>query len=280
MGKIVKSSKTVELSKQELAETAILADREAKALALEGSELESAGIQTLQDAGDVMRVGAVATAVAASDLTRAVDAAVVADRLSTLSGIVETAGIDDISQGADLLAHSEDVEAMSAIVGLMSYGDLERGLELARMAGELRAISDVTDALKMPVLTAVLADRGERLQQVAVEVILQAAATRSLSHVIADTGRMIGDLGENEIDEGVVRIAASEAAAQRAEELAAASDLLAARGTVAAGVAVTAGDMVREMVVEGASDLAAGAADMASSEELDDLAQTLAARAE
>ena len=99
--------------------------------------------------------------------TRAVDAAVVADRLSTLSEIVETAGIDDISQGADLLAHSEDVAAMSAIVGLMSYSDIERGLELARMAGELRAISDVTHALEMPVLTAVLADRGERLQQVA-----------------------------------------------------------------------------------------------------------------
>ncbi len=179
-----------------------------------------------------------------------------------------------------MLAHSEDVAAMSAIVGLMSYGDIERGLELARMAGELRAISDVTDALEMPVLTAVLADRGERLQQVAVEVILQAAATRSLSHVIADTGRQIGDLGENEIDEGVVRLAASEAAAKRAGELAHASDMLATRGSVEAAVAVGAGELVREMVVEGTSDLAAGAADMAISEELDDFAQTLAANAE
>ncbi|RIK20084.1 MAG: hypothetical protein DCC51_07965 [Anaerolineae bacterium] len=280
MGTIVKSSETVELSKQTLAEAAIQADQDAKALALEGSEMENAGITTLREAGDVLTIGTAAVAAGASDLTRAVDAAVVADRLSTLSEIVETAGIDDISQGADLIAHSEDVETMSAIVGLMSYGDLERGLELARLAGELEAVSHVTDALEMPVLTVFLSDRGAHLKKVAVDVIMQAAATRSLSQVMSDTGRKIGDLGENEVDEGVVRLMASDAAAQRAEELAVASNLLATRGAVEVGVAVAADELVRGMVAEGASELAAGAADMAASESLDDLAQTLAANAE
>ena len=114
----------------------------------------------------------------------------------------------------------------------------------------------------------------------ALDVILQAAATRSLSHVIADTGREIGDLGENEIDEGVLRMEVSEIAAQRSEELSVAGDLLASRGAARLAVGVAAGEVAREMVVEGTREMAAGAADMAESESLDDLAQTLAARAE
>lgn len=280
MGTLVKSSKSVKISKQDLAETAIQADQDAKALALEGSEREQAGIETLQAAGDVARLGTAAVAAGASDLTRAVDSAVVADRLSTLSDVVETAGITDMSQGVDLLAHSEDVVAMSAMVGLMSADDLERGLEIARMAGELGAIGNVADALEMPVLSAVLADRGSRLQSIAVEVILQAAATRSLSHMMSSTGREIGEMGEDEIDEGVLRVTTAEVAAKRAEELATESAMYAARGVVVGAAGMAAGDLAREMVVEGASEMAAGAADMASSEVLDDMAQTFAAEAE
>ena len=72
----------------------------------------------------------------------------------------------------------------------------------------------------------------------------------------------------------------SEIAAQRSEELSVAGDLLASRGAARLAVGVAAGEVAREMVVEGTREMAAGAADMAESESLDDLAQTLAARAE
>ena len=86
--------------------------------------------------------------------------------------VVGEAGVDDLAEGAELLMAADDVDAMSAAVGLMGVGDLERGLELGRLAGELQTIGDVVDALEMPVLSAVLGDRGWRLQQIAVDVII------------------------------------------------------------------------------------------------------------
>lgn len=169
---------------------------------------------------------------AASDLTRAVDAEVIADRLATLSAIVGVAGINDVEQGAELIAASEDVEAISAAVGLMTVDDLDRGLELGRMAGELEVLSRIVDDLEMPVLSALLGSRGERLTQIAADTILRAAASRSLTELIEATGRRIGDLGVEEIDEGVLRMAASDIAANRSAELSAAGLALGLRGAV------------------------------------------------
>lgn len=98
-----------------------------------------------------------------------------------------------------MLMASEDVEAMSALVGLMSLGDLDRGLELGRMAGELGTISDVVDTLEMPVLSAVLGDRGRRLQEIAVDVILRAAATQGLADLMDATGQQLAEMGIEEI---------------------------------------------------------------------------------
>jgi hypothetical protein len=85
---------------------------------------------------------------------------VVAERVSTLSEIVEAAGVTDVAEGLEMLEASEDVDLMGAMVGLMSADDLERGLELARMAGELWSVGNVVDLLEMPVLSAFLASRG------------------------------------------------------------------------------------------------------------------------
>ena len=102
----------------------------------------------------------------------------------------------------------------------MAAEDLELGLEVARAAGELWAVSDVVDLMEMPILAAFLETRGETLQQVAVEVIMQAATTRALSQVMGAQAEAVADAGAEEMAEGIVRMAASEAMAESSEELA------------------------------------------------------------
>ena len=72
--------------------------------------------------------------------------------------------------------------------------------------------------------------RREQLQEVAVEVILQAASARALSNILAATGGEIRELGANEVAEGLLRKIAAEAMAEESEELAIAGIELAAQG--------------------------------------------------
>ena len=139
------------------------------------------GADDLEYAHELADTATAEAMMAASDLTRAVDAEIVADRLSRLSAVVAAAGVNDIGQGAELIAAAENVEAISAAVGLMSVDDLETGLELGRLAGELRIFGRIVGQLEMPVLSAVLGDRSERLSEIATDTVLRAAATRSLT---------------------------------------------------------------------------------------------------
>ena len=177
------------------------------------------GAQKVQTGRDVVDLGRMETAAGVSDLTRAEDAAVVASRVKTLSDVVGVAGVVDVAEGAEMLATSEDVGVMSAMVGLMGEDDLETGLELARIAGELWAVSDVVDMLQMPALTEFLAERGELLQELAVEQILKAASTKGVAKAIESAGGKIADLGNNEIAEGVTRMAVSEGLAEGSKKL-------------------------------------------------------------
>lgn len=142
---------------------------------------------------------------------------------------------------------------MSSLVSLMSLGGVERGLELGHLAGELSTIANVVDALEMPVLAAVLDDRGEQIQNIAVDVILRAAAERWLAQLMAATGQQIGELGAEEIDEGLLRTAASEIAAERSTELAEAG-----------------ADLADEMVEAGVADVTAGAAELGAADAMDE----------
>ena len=89
-------------------------------------------------------VAAAELAAGVADLTRAADAAVVAERMGVLSEVAG-AGELDIAQAIHLLSASEDVEVMSAVVGVMSQADLEHGLQLARLSASCgwRAISSI-----------------------------------------------------------------------------------------------------------------------------------------
>ena len=231
------------------------------------------GAEELDEAADAAAFAVGATAAAASDLTRSVDAGIVAERLSTLSEMVGVAGINDVSQGIDMLTASDDVEAMSAVVGMMSLGDLDRGLELSRLAGELSTIAEVVAILEMPVLATVLDDRGDQLQDIAVDVILRAGAERGLASLMAATGQQIAEMGEEEIDEGVLHMAASDIAAERSDELAAASVLLGIRGAVEGAAAGAAADLAGDLAADGVADVALGAAELSAGAVLDEAAE-------
>jgi hypothetical protein len=263
-----------------VAEGAALAGVAAVDTAAAGVADLAAGADELGVARGAASLSAVAGLAAASDLTRAVDAEVVADRLAMLGQVVAEAGINDLGQGADLLSVSDDVDAISALVGLMSLGDLERGLQLGRLAGELKTISNVVAELEMPILSAVLADRGSVLQGIARDVILRGAATRALSQTIEATGTRLADLGVEEIDEGELRLLAADIALQRSNELAAAGLAVGLRGAAEAEVA---GDAMTVAGVEagaGVADAAFGAAELGAAkveagvaESLDELAE-------
>jgi hypothetical protein len=189
-----------------------------------------AGASDLEDAADSVAMGQaldsagqIMLASGVQDLTRAADLQTVADRVSSLSKIVAESGAADVAQGAQMLVAAEDVETVSAVVGVMSMTDLDRGMELARISGELQAASKIVEKLQFPLLSAFLDDRSGKISQMAVDNILLASATRALAAGMAATGKTLEDLSATEVAEGIVRLAASGALAERSDELAAES---------------------------------------------------------
>ncbi len=245
-------------------------DLEVEELAGQGLTDMAIGDAELRTARDWSTESTVAAAAGASDLTRAVDAEVVADRLAALSEVVGEASIDDILEGEDLLDAADDVDVMSAIVGLMSLGDAERGLAVGRVAGELATLAEVADGLEMPVLALILDSRGEQLKSIAVDVMLHAAAERGLSQLMAATSKRVGEIGANEIDEGLIRAAASDFAAERSAELAEASAGLAVRGAVEMAAAGAAAEIADDMEADGIADTAIGAAELGAAAVMDE----------
>ena len=161
----------------------------------------------------------------------------------------------------------------------MSKEELERGLELARLAGELWTVSDVVGVLDMPVLAEFLEERGMRLQEIAVDQLLRFTGTRALAGAIKEAGQDIEAMGEQEVAEGAVRVAVSDAAAERSAELSAASDALAARGVDELATAAIAGAVAQKpprpawpKSPPGAEEMGAGEATVAMGEALEERA--------
>jgi hypothetical protein len=146
-----------------------------------------------------------------------------------------------------MIAASDDIEALSAVVGLMSDDDLDRGMELARMAGELWTVSDVVALLDMPVLAAFLEQRGEWLQEIAVETILSFGATRAVAQAMGETGAKVAGLGAEEMLEGFARGMASDRLAADSEALAETGAALAAQGLIETAAAEAAAAAARQL---------------------------------
>ena len=184
-------SKRVSMSKAKLAETGETLEIAGTMAEIEGAEEMVDGAADLQVAKEAVAIGVAEVASGASDLTRAADAAVVAERVQVLSDIVGEAGIVDVGEGVDMLMKGGNVRAMGAIVSLMSREELERGLQLGRLAGELGTVSDVIEILDMPVLADFLGERGMLLQEIAVDQLLRYTGTRALAGAIKETGQEI-----------------------------------------------------------------------------------------
>ena len=111
-------------------------------------------------------------------------------------------------------------------------------------------------------------------------MLIQFAGTRALGKAMGETGKQIETMGAQEMDEGAVRIAVSEAAAQRSRQLAEESGKLARRGVdelVTAEVAAGAGRMAVE---SGATDMAEGAAKMGAGTTMAGVGEALEERSE
>ena len=272
-------SKRVSVSKEKLAETGEELEVAGTVAEFEGAAGMVAGAQDLKVAKTAGAVGVAEVAAGASDLTRATDAALAAERMQQLSDIVGAAGVVDVAQGVDMLIKGGDVRAMGAIVTLMSREELDRGLELARIAGEMWTVSDLAALLDMPMLADFLEERGTRLQEIAVDQLLRSTGTRALAGSIKRAGQDIEAMGEEEIAEGALRVAVSEAAAERSAELSVASDVLAVKGVDELETAAVAGAVAKEAARTGVAEIAAGAEEMGAGEATEAAGEALEARA-
>lgn len=157
---------------------------------------------------------------------------------------------------------SDAAAAMGAGVGLVAQEDLKTGLDVARTAGELWAAGDVIDLMEMPVLAGFLESRGERLQQVAVDVMLRAARAQAISRAMEAESEAIAELGTREVAEGIARKVASEAMALRIEEVALAGAGLTVRGQTDLRAADMAADATRNLASTGEEEAAVAGAEL------------------
>jgi hypothetical protein len=278
----IKKSKPqrVSISKRKLAETAKVMEGAAIVAAIEGEQQAIQGADKLKAAKVKEAVGNEYVIQGATKITRAADEKAVSERMAVLSDVVATAGVVDIAEGAEMLAASEDVGVLSALVGMMGRGDIDHGLELARLSGELFTVRDMVEALKMPVLADFLTDRAARLHAMSVEQIRIAMSADGLSKVLAATGKKIGTLGENEVEEGMVRLSTSAAVANESEALAKSSDDLAVKGLAEVVIGEEVAQEARDEALQGTADISSGSAVMGAALAMDDMANELKKKSE
>ena len=108
---------------------------------------------------------------------------------------------------------------------------------------------------------------------------MRAASTRALAGAIRQAGRDIEAMGEQEIAEGAVRLAVSDAAAERSEQLAVTSVLLAGQGADELATAAVAGAVAKDAARAGVAEIAAGAEEVGKGEAAVAAGEALQARA-
>ncbi len=277
--KTTKSAR-ISVSKRKLASTANEMENAAIATALAGEQKTLTGAGKLKEASELGIIGTNVIAKGASDLTRAVDTNIMSTRMAVVSEVVATAGVADVAQGAEMLAASEDVGVVSALVGMMSANDLEHGLELARLSGELHTVSEIVVALKMPVMADFLLDRSGRLHEMSVEQIRHAISTDGVAQVLASTGQRINTLGENEVEEGLVRLATSEAVSAESVAMSKTSQELAAVGIGELIIGNEVSQEARNQAIEGVNEISAGSDALGAAMAMDAMAADLKEKSE
>lgn len=272
-------SKRISMSKDKLAENALDVEVAGIETEIEGEIAVEEGIETLELAGDVAQVGVAAAMAASSDLTRAQDLEIVAERMARLSGVVAVAGALDYAQGAEILAASSDIDVQSDLVALLGEEDLELGMGIGAIGGQLEVAAEIAALRDMPVMADFLYTKSAELREMAVDAIIKFAATRVLAQSIAATGAQVGGFGADEMIEGLTRMAVSDAVAQRSDDLAMAGVGYAVTGIIEADIAMQAGAAARELTAVGVAEVAVGSMEMGAGATLEAVGETMAARA-
>jgi hypothetical protein len=211
----------------------------------------------------------------ASDATRGIDAAKAAKRAAKRSKRAAAAGVRDVAQGADLLAASEDLAVQSAAVSAMSADDLNLGMKLASIAGQLLATGNVMATLGMPAFADFMVDKGEELQELAVDELLRSGTTRALATAMAETGAQVGELGEGEVAEGIDRLVESEDMEIQSELLAEAGDELTEQGLVEMEASQEMREAANKIRTEGVAEIATGAEEVGEAEKAEVVAKPI-----
>jgi hypothetical protein len=243
--------------------------------ALEGLDSVEEGLVDIAMSENLGDASQMMAAAAASDITRGIDAGIVASRAAALSDAINDAGIADFGQGAAMLAASEDLDVQSALMGALGEEDMADAMSLAAISGQLGAVATIVDSLEMPILAAFLLDKSDELHDLAVGSIYQSSSARALAAAIGATGKDISELGTNEVAEGLARLSVSDAMAARSAELAEAGVDLTAAGLVQAAAAEGLREASKDLAAEGIGEVAAGAAGVGSADTLDALAEEL-----
>ncbi|HRX03412.1 MAG TPA: hypothetical protein P5148_09725, partial [Anaerolineae bacterium] len=171
------------------------------------------GLETMAAAAETGKVGRQVMRDATRKLVEGESAQRSAQNLAAISAVMAEAGVEDMAQGVALLTASDDIAIQSAVIGGLSEDDLALGMELAAIGGQLQAVGDVVLDLDMPLLAAFLGSLGDRMRQLSADTIHRFGATRALARALAETGEAVGDLGSNEVGEGLMRMEAAEEAA-------------------------------------------------------------------
>jgi len=268
-------AKRVSTSKRQLQE----AGQEAQAVAVVQAEVGLAqaaeGVEKLQAAQVAGSISRGALAAGARDLTRAEDALNVSGALGQIAGIAAVAGSQDLADGAAALAASEDVAVQSLVVDTLAIGDLKHGMRLAGIAGQLRMAGDLLDVLGRPIFALFMGEKADELNEMALNAILVAGATRALAQSMEETSATLEDVGADEVAEGVTRLAMAGKAERLSEDLADAGAGLVTKGIAEVEVAGVAHEVAQELAVEGVAEIAAGAEAVGSAEALATVGEAL-----
>lgn len=233
------------------------------------------GADDLQAASNISAASRDLLAEGASDATRGVDALAAARRTAKRSKRAAREGIRDVAQGSELISASGEIALQSAIISEMSAEDLDHGMHLASIAGQLWAASQVMDVLDMPMFSDFLDDKGQDLQDLAVDVLLRSGAKRGLASALAETSTEVGELGIGEVAEGIDQLVKSKALESQSELLENAGEQLTEQGLEEVLASEELSEGAKEIRAEGVAEVATGAEEIGEAETAETVAEGL-----
>jgi hypothetical protein len=148
-------------------------------------------------------------------------------------------------------------------------------MNMAAISGQLETVSQVVAELGMPILADFLDTKCDELQVMAVDTIFRAGATRALAAAVSATGAQVGELGANEVAEGLTRLAVADGVALRSQELAEAGAELTAQGVVEMAAASGLREAAQDLAAEGVGQMMEGSAEIGAAAALGDVAEAI-----